>query len=53
MPRLILLGAGPGDPEFITMKGYRILQEARVVLYDNLANKELLNFTQHLLKGGW
>lgn len=45
-PRLIVLGAGPGDPELITMKGYRALQEANVVLYDNLANKELLDFTR-------
>ncbi len=45
MPRLILVGAGPGDPELITMKAYRVLQKAGVILYDNLANKELLNFT--------
>ncbi|MDR3712538.1 MAG: uroporphyrinogen-III C-methyltransferase [Puia sp.] len=43
--KLILLGAGPGDKELITLKGYKILREARVVLYDNLANKELLDFT--------
>ncbi|MDP9081054.1 MAG: uroporphyrinogen-III C-methyltransferase [Bacteroidota bacterium] len=41
-PELFVLGAGPGDPELITMKGYRILKEADVILYDNLANKELL-----------
>jgi len=45
-PRLIVLGAGPGDPELLTLKGYKALQEADVVLYDNLANKELLNFTR-------
>ena len=42
-PELFVLGAGPGDPELITVKGYRILQQAKVILYDNLANKELLN----------
>ncbi|MFB9841776.1 uroporphyrinogen-III C-methyltransferase [Mucilaginibacter ginsenosidivorans] len=42
-PELFVLGAGPGDPELITVKGYRILQQARVILYDNLANKELLD----------
>ena len=42
MPELFVLGAGPGDPELITVKGYRILQHAKVILYDNLANKELL-----------
>jgi len=41
-PRLYVIGAGPGDPELITLKGYKLLQKARVILYDNLANKELL-----------
>jgi len=45
VPELFILGAGPGDPELITVKGYRILQQAKVVLYDNLANKELLDLT--------
>ena len=42
---LYVVGAGPGDPELITVKGYKILQKAAVVLYDNLANKELLEAT--------
>lgn len=45
MPELFVLGAGPGDPELITVKGYKILQKAKAVLYDNLANKELLDLT--------
>lgn len=44
-PELIVMGAGPGDPELITVKGYKVLQQAKVVLYDNLANKELLDLT--------
>ena len=40
------MGAGPGDPELITVKAYKVLQRADVVLYDNLANKELLGFTK-------
>ncbi|MFD2863667.1 uroporphyrinogen-III C-methyltransferase [Mucilaginibacter antarcticus] len=44
-PELYVLGAGPGDPELITVKGYKILQQAKVVLYDNLANRELLDLT--------
>jgi uroporphyrin-III C-methyltransferase len=39
---LILVGAGPGDPELITVKAWRALQRAVVILYDHLANKELL-----------
>lgn len=45
-PELFVLGAGPGDPELITMKGYRVLKEADVILYDNLANKELLSLAK-------
>lgn len=40
---LFVMGGGPGDPELITLKGYRVLQRADVILYDNLANKELLD----------
>jgi len=43
IPELYVMGAGPGDPELITVKGYKILQRANVILYDNLASKELLN----------
>lgn len=46
VPELYVMGAGPGDPELITVKGYKILQQANVVLYDNLASKELLNLTR-------
>lgn len=42
-PKLCVLGAGPGDPELLTIKGYKALQQADVILYDNLANKELLS----------
>ncbi|MDB5134654.1 MAG: sumT 2 [Mucilaginibacter sp.] len=45
VPELFVLGAGPGDPELITVKGYKTLQQADVLLYDNLANKELLSIT--------
>ena len=43
IPELFVIGAGPGDPELITVKAYKILQHANVILYDNLANKELLS----------
>ncbi len=45
IPELYVVGAGPGDPELLTLKAFKILQRCDVLLYDNLANIELLNFT--------
>lgn len=41
-PKISLVGAGPGDPELITVKGLKALQSADVVLYDALSNPALL-----------
>src|SRR5579862_8945476 len=41
--KVYLVGAGPGDPELITVKGRRILQRADAVLYDHLASSALLD----------
>jgi uroporphyrinogen III methyltransferase/synthase len=38
-----LVGAGPGDPELITVKGRRLLQQADCILYDHLAARALLD----------
>ncbi len=43
MRKVYLVGAGPGDPELITLKGRRVLEAADVVLYDHLASTALLN----------
>lgn len=40
--RLTLVGAGPGDPELISVKGVKALEQADVVLYDALVNPDLL-----------
>jgi len=40
---LYVIGGGPGDPDLITMKGYKVIQRADVILYDNLINEQLLS----------
>jgi len=42
IPRITLVGAGPGDPELITIKGVNAISTADVILYDALVNPELL-----------
>lgn len=43
-PRITLVGAGPGDPELITMKGANALRDADVILYDALVNEAVLDY---------
>mgnify|MGYP001323182493 FL=1 len=38
-----LVGAGPGDPSLMTLRGVECLRRADVVVYDYLANEQLLN----------
>ena len=40
--KVFLIGAGPGDPELLTLKAARILTSADVVLYDRLISAEIL-----------
>ncbi|MCK7509849.1 MAG: SAM-dependent methyltransferase [Desulfobacterales bacterium] len=41
-----LIGAGPGDPGLLTLKGKECIARADVILYDYLAHKELLSFAR-------
>ena len=44
--KVTLVGAGPGDIELITLKGIRAIKNADVILYDALANEELLEYAK-------
>ncbi len=53
-PKLTVVGAGPGDPELITVKAVKTLESAQVVLYDALINRELLDYApqaEHIFVG--
>ena len=41
--KVYLVGAGPGDPELLTRKAWRVLQSASVVLHDDLVSSEILS----------
>lgn len=43
---LQLVGAGPGDPDLITIKAIKAIQQADVILYDALANESFLNYAK-------
>jgi len=44
IPKLTVVGAGPGDPDLITIKAIKALKTANVILYDALINTDLLEY---------
>lgn len=44
--KVYIVGAGPGDPELITLKAVRAIKEADIILYDRLINDELLSYAK-------
>ncbi|KAG1296511.1 hypothetical protein G6F66_003404 [Rhizopus arrhizus] len=49
-PRITLIGGGPGDPELITVKAKRILEEADLVVSDRLIPSQILDLVQGELR---
>jgi uroporphyrin-III C-methyltransferase/precorrin-2 dehydrogenase/sirohydrochlorin ferrochelatase len=43
---VILVGAGPGDPELLTLRAVRALQSADVILFDDLVSRDVLDFAR-------
>ncbi|PPK99474.1 uroporphyrinogen-III C-methyltransferase [Parapedobacter indicus] len=43
-PKITLVGAGPGDPDLISIKGVNALKTANVILYDALVDERLLDY---------
>ena len=47
---ILLVGAGPGDPELITLKGIKAIKQATFILYDALIHKDLLKYNRSAIK---
>lgn len=48
--QVTLVGAGPGDPELLTLKAVRALQSADVILFDDLVSDQVLELARHKAK---
>jgi len=45
-PELYIVGCGPGDPDLLTMKAFKIIKSAKTILFDNLVSDEIINITE-------
>jgi uroporphyrin-III C-methyltransferase / precorrin-2 dehydrogenase / sirohydrochlorin ferrochelatase len=48
--RVTLVGAGPGDPDLLTLKAVQVLHSAEVILYDDLVSPQILDFARREAK---
>ena len=49
-PKVVLVGAGPGDPELLTLKAVKVLKKAKAILYDALVNESILAYAPDAVK---
>ncbi|WP_286760791.1 uroporphyrinogen-III C-methyltransferase [Salegentibacter sp. UBA1130] len=50
IPKCTIVGAGPGDPDLLTLKAIKVLNNAGVILYDALVNPEILEHAPGAIK---